>query len=103
MSGRRPRHSAPRQATEAATSTAYGVWWRNSPPRPRARALTSARHCRRWTIGATARPRAIMLIAETAKSTTGPQNPLIIGEANEEPAGLNSKTDRPPPPWDALA
>ncbi len=44
-----------------------------------------------------------MLIAETAKSTTGPQNPLIIGEANEEPAGLNSKTDRPPPPWDALA
>jgi hypothetical protein len=47
--------------------------------------------------------RAIMLIAETAKSATGPQNPLIIWEANEEPAGLNSKTDPPPPPWDALA
>jgi hypothetical protein len=48
--------------------------------------------------------RAIMLIAESAKSAAGPQNPLIIWEANEDPAGLNSKTDPPPPaPWDQLA
>jgi hypothetical protein len=48
--------------------------------------------------------RAIMLIAENAKAVAGPQNRLIIWEANDDPSRLNTKTDPPAPePWDKLA